>query len=99
MDLQTFLWKYKMTSAELSRKVGCAYSSMTAYVRRQRKPQLAMAEKIEYCTRGEVTAAELMTGRYTTDYKEDFIKAPMKPREDRIDFPRETVVSNSKICL
>jgi len=95
MDLETFLWKYKMSSAALARKVGCAYSSMTAYVRRQRKPQLAMAEKIENVTHGEVTAAELMTGRYTTDYKEDFISAPSKRRSD----DSEALATNSKICL
>ena len=91
MDIATFLWKYKLSSAELARKVGCAHSSMTAYVRRQRKPKLAMAEKIEYCTRGEVTAAELMTGRYTTDIKEDFISVERKSSEQ--------LASNSKICL
>ena len=91
MDLETFLWKYKMSGAELARKVGCAYSSMTAYVRRQRKPQLAMAERIEKCTHGEVTAAELMTGRYTTDIKQDFISPNT--------LKRETVATNSKICL
>lgn len=91
MDLKTYLWKYKMNMVDLAKKVGCSYSSMSAYVNFTRRPRMKMAQKIEECTNGEVTAFELISGQYTMDVEKGYIISRNKEKE--------TVASNTEVFL
>lgn len=95
MDIETYLWKYRTNTAQLARKIGCSYQTLVSYAKKSRKPKLAMAERIERCTDGEVTVQELMTGRYSSDVKNDFISSP-KPKNQ---FFQQSIDSKGKISL
>lgn len=84
MDIETYLWKHRLTVTEFARQLGVMRATVSTYVNRTRKPQMKTAKKIEEVTRGEVTVEEMLSNRYTSDSTENFVDFSNKKGKDSL---------------
>lgn len=81
MDLDEFLWRERLTNAELSRKTGNAATGISKIKMRDYSPNLFMAIKLLHIAKGEITPEELLSHK---DYEEFLVwKKDLRRQEER----------------
>ncbi len=84
MDLETYLWKNRITQKDFAKKSGVKRTTIGAYISKYRRPSGTAACKIYEATDGEVSYEELF---FTADVKK---KAAEKKEAD---------IANIKLCI
>lgn len=70
MNLDEYVWRYKINCSDLSKKVGCTKATMSSIKLKKRTPGLLLALKIASSSKGAVDLEEFLSTKDTESLKE-----------------------------